>query len=146
MHRIHQAAQSKLRRRSHHGINRSEPDLGLSGRDAESAITAKAKRLTVITALADLPAKALMDETGLADALGVTKRTVRRMVARFELPPSVPFAGRSTWIVERVLRHIEVRAERAARIAEQEQRRIESIGFKALEKSLEGIKELEPSR
>ena len=37
----------------------------------------------VLRALADLPPGALLDERGMADALGVCPRTVRRMVDRF---------------------------------------------------------------
>ena len=94
----------------------------------DGAPSANASR--VVTALAELPAKTLLDETALAATLGVAKRTIRRMVARFELPPPVPLAGRSTWIADRVVAHIEARAERAARKAEQEARRIEALPYK----------------
>ena len=96
-----------------------------------------------IVLLAELPPKALLDETALAAALGVTKRTVRRMVTRFELPPPVALAGRSTWIAERVLAHLDARAERAARKADQEARRVEMIPHRALrlEMPLESSKE-----
>ena len=49
----------------------------------------------IITELATLPDKALLDERALAEALGVTKRTIRRQVGRYELPPPVKLAGRS---------------------------------------------------
>ena len=39
------------------------------------------------------------------------------MVGRYELPPPVPFRGRSFWEAGRVLAHFEARAERAAREA-----------------------------
>lgn len=84
-------------------------------------------RSRCITALADLPSRTLLDESALAKAIGVTQRTVRRMVRRHELPPPVVFAGRSTWMVKRVLDHFEARAERAARAAEREARRLESL-------------------
>ena len=71
-----------------------------------------------ITTLAELPPAALLDETALAAALGVTKRTIRRMVGRYELPPPVRFAGRSTWQAGAVLRWFEAAAERKAREAE----------------------------
>jgi hypothetical protein len=86
---------------------------------------------TIVT-LAELPGKSLLDEAALAAALNVTKRTVRRMVARFELPPPISLAGRSTWIAERVIAHLDERAERAARAAEQESRRVEKITHRAL--------------
>ena len=83
----------------------------------------------LITGLADLPGKALLDEQAMAEIFLVSKRTIRRMTARFELPPPVMLAGRSTWIVERVLAHIEARADRAARKAEAESRRIEMLSM-----------------
>ena len=57
----------------------------------------------VITALAELPQKALLDESAMAKVFSVTPRTIRRMVQRFELPPPIPFAGRSIWLAGRVL-------------------------------------------
>lgn len=52
-----------------------------------------------ITALASLPENTLIDQTKLADILGVTTRTVRRMVCRFELPEPIKLAGHSVWTV-----------------------------------------------
>jgi len=78
-----------------------------------------------ITKLAELPAQTLLDERALAEIFSITTRTVRRMVSRFELPPPVRMAGRSTWITGRVLAHINNCAERAARQAEQTAARIE---------------------
>jgi hypothetical protein len=88
-----------------------------------------------ITGLAALPGKTLIDERALALIFNVTARTIRRMVARRELPPPVPLAGRSTWVVERLIAHIEARAERAARKAEQEARRIEALRYPAPRRS-----------
>src|SRR5262245_3327215 len=84
---------------------------------ADAPAVAESRDGVLITALAELPERALLDERALASALGVTKRTVRRMVSRFELPPPVSFAGRSTWQAGRVLAWFEARAERAARDA-----------------------------
>jgi hypothetical protein len=81
-----------------------------------------------LTGLAELPAKTLLTETALAVLLRVSPRTVRRMVARFELPPPVRMAGKPTWLVERVLAHIEARAARAARQAELEAQRLAALG------------------
>lgn len=72
----------------------------------------------VLDSLARMPEKTLLTEDALARALGVSKRTVRRMVARFELPPAVRFGGRSTWQAGAVLRWFEARADRAAREAQ----------------------------
>ena len=72
----------------------------------------------VLDALARLPDKTLLTESALARALSVSKRTIRRMVSRFELPPAVRFGGRSCWQAGAVLRWFEARAERLARQAE----------------------------
>ena len=72
----------------------------------------------ILTDLAQLPEKALLDESALAQALRVTKRTIRRMVARYELPPPVRFGGRSTWLAGGVLGWFEERARKAALAAE----------------------------
>ena len=84
----------------------------------------------VVTGLADLPEKALIDETALAAALNVDKRTVRRMVARFELPPGIMFGGRKCWQAGTVLRWFEARADQAARQAKRE-----SLKMKVLAKA-----------
>ena len=78
----------------------------------------------LIDTLARLPDKAILDEARLAGALHVSRRTVRRMVSRFELPPPVSLAGRSVWLAGRVLRHIEIAVERAEREAERQARKI----------------------
>ena len=74
--------------------------------------------------LARLPEQAILDEARLAGALGVTCRTVRRMVTRHELPPPVRLAGRACWLAGRVLAHIDASCERAARDATREADRI----------------------
>lgn len=71
----------------------------------------------VLTKLAALPGKTILDETALADILKVKKRTIRRMVSRYELPPPIPFAGRSAWMAEQVIQWFETRAEQAAKDA-----------------------------
>src|SRR5882724_1978838 len=72
----------------------------------------------IIVGLARLPERALLDEQALASTLGVSKRTVRRMVGRYELPPPVQFAGRSMWQVLRIMSWFEDRADRLAREAQ----------------------------
>ena len=81
----------------------------------------------VVTALAEMPDKALLDETALAQALGVSKRTIRRMVGRFELPPPVKFAGRSMWQAGKVLAYFEEAAERVSREAERRAKEFRQI-------------------
>ncbi len=64
--------------------------------------------------IVSLPPGALLDEAALAAALGVTDRTIRNMSRRGELPPPVKFAGRSTWLSDRIMARFEELAERAA--------------------------------
>ena len=67
----------------------------------------------VISALAEFPREALLNENAMCRAFDVCDRTIRRMVARHELPPPVRLGGRSTWIVGRVLDWLNSRAEEA---------------------------------
>lgn len=80
-----------------------------------------------ITALATLPERTLLDESALSTALNLSKRTVRRMVSRHELPPPFRFGGKSTWLTGKVLAHIEARAERQARDAERAARKLDTL-------------------
>ena len=102
-----------------------DPD---TGRDVVGSDGAKMSGL-IVASLALLPERALLDEQALASAFGVTKRTIRRMVARYELPPPVSFAGRATWQVRKVLSWFEERADRLAREAERASRRTSSTGL-----------------
>ena len=72
----------------------------------------------VITRLAELPHKALLDEYGLADELGVTTRTIRRMVGRYEIPPGFILNGKRVWMAGIVLDFLSARAEREVQVAE----------------------------
>lgn len=71
----------------------------------------------VLTTLANLPPKAILREDAMARIFGVTPRTIRRMVARFEIPPSIILNGRASWFARRVLSWIEGRAEQREREA-----------------------------
>jgi predicted DNA-binding transcriptional regulator AlpA len=69
----------------------------------------------IILGLAALPEKAILTEAALAAAIGVTQRTIRRMVQRNEIPPPVPLAGQAVWFSGNVLSHIQSRMERRSR-------------------------------
>lgn len=66
----------------------------------------------IITTLAKLPKEALLDEKAMAKAFNVCGKTIRRMTARYELPPPIRVGGRSLWIAGRVISWIEANAER----------------------------------
>ena len=78
----------------------------------------------LIDALATLHEGTLLDQKRLAAILSVEPRTIRRMVTRFELPPPVSFAGRSVWLSDRILAHLDAAAERAEREAQRRERKI----------------------
>jgi predicted DNA-binding transcriptional regulator AlpA len=73
-----------------------------------------------LTILACLPDMAMLDDRALARALGVCKRTVRRMATRHELPPPIRQAGKSLWIAGKVRAWISERAEQAEQKARKE--------------------------
>lgn len=78
----------------------------------------------LLDSLAALPERALLDEIYLSNALKVTPRTIRRMISRAELPPPIRLGGRSVWLAGKVLTHLEREADKAARIAERQGRRL----------------------
>jgi len=78
----------------------------------------------IVTALAELPGGTLLDEKALAGAFGVSTRTLRRMVGRYELPPGVKFGGRKVWLAGKVLAYMEERADRLAVKAAKEAEKI----------------------
>ena len=106
-----------------------------SGEKPESTNVGAGKEGRVVVRLAELPAQTLLDEHALAEAIGVTARTIRRMARRGELPPGVPFGGRTTWIVGQVLAHVEERAKRAAQTVE---RRVRCLGARSRERAPPG--------
>ena len=68
----------------------------------------------VASGLAQHPPGTMLDERALASALGVSPRTVRRMVDRCELPPGVRLGARKIWLSEKVLSFLRERSERGA--------------------------------
>lgn len=83
----------------------------------------------LIVELALLPPGALLDECAMAEVFAVTKRTIRRMVNKQELPPPISLAGRSTWVAGSVVQHIADRVDEASQRAGREARRIDAVGF-----------------
>jgi len=67
--------------------------------------------------LAEMPEKEILTETALAAALGVTTRTIRRMVGRCEIPPGTRLGGHTVWFAGRVLAYIDKRLEKAEQSA-----------------------------
>ena len=82
----------------------------------------------VITALADMHPHAIISEQGLASIFSRHVVSVKRAVARGELPPPCDLFGTKVWIADILIRHIKQRLEQAAKDAEQTARRIASHG------------------
>ena len=106
-----------------------ENRITMNGADAAAAHRPATAR--IVTCLAEFPAGTLLDEQALAEVFAVTKRTIARMVCRYELPPPILVAGRATWVSDRVRAHIEARADAAAQRTQEEMRRIEAIKRRA---------------
>ncbi len=79
------------------------------------------------TRLADLPTGSLLDERSLAEVLDVSPRTLRRMVARFEIPPGVKLGARKIWTAGEVLAYIGRRAEDLASASRRTAARLASL-------------------
>ena len=90
-----------------------------------SEFTENSNGAGIISALAEYPKETLLDESAMGHAFNVCTRTIRRMVTRHELPPSIPVAGKSMWIVGRVLAWLEACAERAEKDAMEKVERLE---------------------
>ncbi len=73
--------------------------------------------MNVLSKLAEYPADALLDQAALAEALGVTKRAVRYLVARNELPPPFALCGKR-WLAGKVREFLNARQDQAIREAE----------------------------
>ena len=81
----------------------------------------------VIAALADLPADAIIDEAGLARIFNRHPVSIKRAIARGELPRGVRLFGKPTWTARAVLDHLNRRLEEAKKDAERLQRRISQL-------------------
>jgi predicted DNA-binding transcriptional regulator AlpA len=83
----------------------------------------------VLLGLAELDPKAMVDQAALAELLGVSSRTIRQMVKRFEIPPPIRLNSRSVWFVGKVLEHLEARAKLAQDKADKEAKKYKTDFF-----------------
>lgn len=108
------------------------PDLGLTGNIplppliVEGVPVSTESTGTIIDTLARMEPRTIINQIALAHALGVSTRTLRRLVARNELPPGVRLGARRVWLAGDVLGHLQHRTEKAAREAERTARRMEA--------------------
>jgi hypothetical protein len=78
----------------------------------------------IIISLAELPKDAILDETAMAKAFGVTARTIKRMVHRYELPPPILLASKRSWKLGAVLAWIDESVARSEKDARRQAQRI----------------------
>ena len=78
----------------------------------------------VCAGLGALPPGALVTEKALAVMLGKCVKSIKRAVARNELPSPVRIMGAPTWTAGAIVRHVEKRLDAAARKAERERARL----------------------
>lgn len=69
----------------------------------------------------------IIDERGLAEALGVCVRTLRRMVRRGDIPPAVRLGRKKIWQSDRVLDHLDERAREAEAEVARERKRLRDL-------------------
>jgi hypothetical protein len=77
--------------------------------------------------LGDLSPGSLVDQIALARALGVSTRTVRRMVDRYELPPGIQMGARKMWFADKVVAFLSDRADGEARQARSRRRKLDEM-------------------
>lgn len=82
----------------------------------------------IITALAELPPDALIDEAGLTQIFGRCGKSIRRAVARGELPRAVRLFGKPTWTAGAILGHLNRRLDEGRRDAERLAQRMSRLG------------------
>jgi predicted DNA-binding transcriptional regulator AlpA len=70
-------------------------------------------RACVLEALAELPAKTILDANALAAAFGVSLRTLKRWIQRGDLPAPAPIGGKKVWMAGRILAFVESRIKAA---------------------------------
>lgn len=78
----------------------------------------------VIPELGQMEPDTILYERGLADIFGCCTQTIKRSVARGDLPPSVRMNGKPCWTVRSILEHIDERLKAAKRKAEAEAARL----------------------
>ncbi len=69
----------------------------------------------VITEFAEQPEDRFLDLRALANALGVSPRTIRRMISRCEIPAGIRLGGKKVWNAGTVLQYLNDRSKDAAR-------------------------------
>ena len=81
----------------------------------------------VSTDLALYAPETILDQAALGAALGVSPRTLRRMVARLEIPPGLPLGGKKVWLAGKVREFLALRAENVVRRSQRSREEVMSL-------------------
>ncbi len=81
----------------------------------------------VITILAEMPRDTILDTTALATIFKVVPRTIKRMEARFELPPSIKLRTKRCWKAGSVLDWISESFDRKEKEAKRQMFRLHKV-------------------
>lgn len=78
----------------------------------------------ILRDLGQMEPETIIREQALAEMFGCHPQTIKRSIARGELPPPVRMNGKPCWTVRSILEHIEERLSKAKKEAEEEAARI----------------------
>ena len=81
----------------------------------------------IVRELGELPSGAVITEAGLARMLGRHPVTIKRAVRRGELPPPTRLLGTPVWLAGAIIGHIQKRLDAAAKEAERQARKFQSM-------------------
>jgi len=81
----------------------------------------------IVAELGDLGPGALITEPALARLFNRHPASVKRAVQRGELPPPTRLFGKNTWTAGALVRHIEARLTQAAKEAEREKQKFQTL-------------------
>jgi predicted DNA-binding transcriptional regulator AlpA len=98
--------------------------MGIGGPDIKAVAATTPTPDGISAELGTLPSNTLITEKALAGLLGRAVKSIKRAVARGELPPPVRILGESRWTVGTIVRHVEKRLEAAALEADRARRRL----------------------
>ena len=83
--------------------------------------------LGIIRELGDLPGEAIISEQGLAKIFHRHKVSIKRAIARGELPPTVRLFGEPVWTIQVLRDHVSKRLDTAQKESEQLQKKINKL-------------------
>ena len=81
----------------------------------------------IIAELGELKSGAIITEEGMIGLFNRCGRSIKRAIARGELPPPIRMFGQNTWTVGKIVQHIEARLEAVAKEREDLEQKIKRL-------------------